>query len=233
MAIKFSVKSLEEVDEALRPQYKAVDANDPTKGFVLDVDGLPQPEDVGALKRSLENAKNERNAAIEKARKAGEDVEAVRKSLDTQMEGLRKQIADAEKKSRDALLDKTITEIATELGGESAAIFVPHLRSRLVIESPDGTDLVRVLGPDGKASALSVQDLKNEFKTSKIFAPVIQAGRASGSGASEGGSSSSGAGGGAGPQVAGFNGVLPANATPAQLTAWLAQQNTPGFVPGT
>ena len=95
MAIKFSIKALEEVDEALRPQYKAVDANDPTKGFVLDVDGLPQPEDVGALKRSLENAKNERNAAIEKARRAGEDVEAVRKSLDTQMEGLRKQIADA------------------------------------------------------------------------------------------------------------------------------------------
>ncbi len=232
MAIKYNIKALEEVEEGLRSQYKAVDANDPSKGFILEVEGLPQPEDVGALKRSLENAKIERNAAIEKARKAGEDVEAVRKSLDSQMEALRKQISDAEAKSRDAMLDKTITEIATELGGESAAIFVPHLRSRLVIESPDGTDLVRVLGPNGKASALSVEDLKNEFKSSKIFAPVIQAGRASGSGASEGGSSTGGAGGGAG-QVAGFNGALPANATPAQLTAWLAQQNTPGFVPGT
>lgn len=233
MAIKFSIKTLEEVDEGLRPQYKAVDANDPTKGFVLDVDGLPQPEDVGALKRSLENAKREKTEAMEKARRAGEDVEAVRKSLDAQMEALRKQISDAENKSRAALLDKKVIELATELGGENALVFVPHIRGRLTIESPDGTDLVRVLGPDGKASALSVEDLKNEFKSSKIFAPVIQAGRASGSGASEGGSSSSGAGGGAGPQVAGFNGVLPANATPAQLTAWLAQQNTPGFVPGT
>jgi len=232
VAIKFSIKTLEEVDEGLRSQYKAVDAADPAKGYVLDVDGLPQPEDVGALKRSLENAKREKTEAMEKARKAGEDVEAVRKSLDSQMEALRKQISEAENKSRAALLDKKVTELATELAGESAPLLVPHIRGRLVVESPDGADLVRVLGPDGKASALSFEDLKNEFKSSKIFAPVIQAGRASGSGASEGGSSTGGAGGGAG-QVAGFNGALPANATPSQLTAWLAQQNTPGFVPGT
>ena len=232
MALKFNIKALEEVDEALRSQYKPADANDATKGFVLDVDGIPQGEDVGALKRSLENAKLEKTAALEKAKKAGEDVEAVRKSLDSQMDALKKQISDAEAKSRGALLDKTVTELATELGGEAAALLVPHLRPRLVVESPDGTDLLRVLGPDGKASALSVEDLKNEFKQSEIFAPVIQAGRASGSGASEGGSSSGGAGGGTG-SVAGFNGMLPANATPAQLTAWLAQQNTPGFTPGT
>lgn len=226
MAIKFNIKALEDVDEGLRSQYKAVDAADPSKGFVLDVDGLPQQEDVGALKRSLEHAKREKAEALEKARKASEDTEAVRSSFDGKIADLQKQIKDVELKARGSLHDKTVSELALELGGAKfAKVLEPHLRSRVSIESPDGTDIVRFLSPDGKASALSREDLKKEFETSEIFAPLIQGGRASGSGTPGGGSSSGGAGGSAG----GSANPLPNNASPADKVAWLRQQNVPGF----
>ena len=193
---------------------------------MLDVDGLPQQEDVGALKRSLEHAKREKAEALEKARKASEDTEAVRSSFDGKIADLQKQIKDVELKARGSLHDKTVSELALELGGAKfAKVLEPHLRSRVSIESPDGTDIVRFLSPDGKASALSREDLKKEFETSEIFAPLIQGGRASGSGTPGGGSSSGGAGGSAG----GSANPLPNNASPADKVAWLRQQNVPGF----
>ena len=198
MAIKFNINALEDVDEGLRSQYKAVDAADPTKGFVLDVDGLPQPEDVGALKRSLENAKREKQEALERLKNSGNstaEFEALRKSSDAKIEALQQQIKDGEKKTRASLLEKTVSEIANELGGaDYAQAFVPHLRGRLAIETADGKDITRVLGNDGKASALSVEDLKNEFKNNKIFQPLIVGGKASGSGATSN-TSNGGAGG--------------------------------------
>lgn len=228
MAIKFNIKALEEVDEGLRSQYKAVDPADPTKGFVLDLEGAPQPEDTGALKRALERVRAEKDEAIAQLKAKGnstEEIEALRKSAEEQISTLKNQIKASETKAREALHDKYVSELASELGGDHAAVLVPHLRQRLVVESPDGTNLLRVLGPDGKASALSVEDLKTEFKNNKIFAPVIQAGRASGSGTPGGGSSNGGAAGGAGKPE------LPKNATATQKVEWLRQQNTPGYTP--
>ena len=228
MAIKFNIKALEDVEEGLRSQYKAVDAADPSKGFVLDVDGLPQQEDVGALKRALDHERSNAKEAIEKARREGNtaEMEALRKSYDGKVADLQKQIKDVELKARGSLHDKTVSELALELGGAKfAKVLEPHLRSRVSIESPDGTDIVRFLSPDGKASALSREDLKKEFETSEIFAPLIQGGRASGSGTPGGGSSSGGAGGSAG----GSANPLPNNPTPADKVAWLRQQNVPGF----
>ena len=228
MAIKHSIAKLEDVDEAIRSHYKAVDAADPSKGFVVDLDGAPQPEDVGPLKRALERLKIEKAEAIELAKKNGvspEEMEALRKSHETIVKELKTKIDQTEAQARSAFHEKTVTELAVELGGDKAALWVPHIASRLVIEAPDGTNLIRVLGKDRKASALSLDDLKNELKNDKLFAPILQAGRASGSGTPGGGSSSGGAGGGAGtPQ-------LPANATAAQKVEWLAKLNTPGFTP--
>lgn len=232
MAIKHNIKTLEEVDEVLRSHYKPVDSTDPTKGFVLDVAGAPAPEDTGALKRALEHVRKEKEDALEALRQKGsttEEMEALRKSSATQIDELRKKITQAEQKERSALLDKTVADIAAELAGQHAGLLVPHLRQRLVIESPDGVNLTRVLGKDLKASALSLDDLKAEVKADPLFAPVLQAGRASGSGTAGSGSSVGGAGGGT--ERVGNLTKLPANATLAQTVDWLAQNQTPGFAP--
>ena len=228
MAVKHTIAKLEDVDEVFRSHYKPVDAADPTKGYQLDIDGAPQQEDTGALKRALEHVRAElkvKEAALKEKGSTSEDLEAVRKSADAKINELRDQIKQAEKRAQAAALDKTVSELAAELAGNRAGLLVPHIAKRLVIESPDGNNIVRVLGKDGKASALSVEDLKNEIKADELFAPVIQAGRATGSGASGSGSSTGGAGGGAGKPA----GELPKNATPAQTVQWLKDQGTPGF----
>jgi hypothetical protein len=228
MAIKHTIAKLEDVDEAFRSHYKPADPADVSKGFVLDLEGAPAPEDTGALKRALERVRAEKDEALAQLKAKGtstEEMEALRKSADEQIKTLKEQIKTSENKAREAFLEKQVTDLATQLAGTRAAVLAPHIRNRLVIEAPDGTNIVRVLGKDGKASALSVEDLVKEIKADELFAPVIQAGRASGSGASGAGSSAGGAGGGAGKPE------LPKNATPAQKVEWLAKQNTPGFTP--
>ena len=232
MALKHKISKIEDVDEIFRSHYKLVDAADLAKGFVLDIDGAPQPEDTGALKRALERVRIEKDEALEALKQQGstkEDIEAIRKSSDAQIKALKDKIADAENKARDAFLNETVSNLASELGGQRAGLLTPHIRQRLVIEFSDGVNIPRVLGKDGKASALSLEDLKNEIKSDELFAPVIQAGRASGSGASGGGSSAGGASGGTG-RVGRFA-PLPQNATAAETAAWLGQHNTPGFGP--
>jgi len=229
MAIKHTIAKLEDVDEGIRSHYKVVDAADPSKGFVVDLDGAPQQEDVGGLKRALERLRIEKAEAIEALKSKGgttEELESLRKSHETIVKELKLKIDQTEGQARSAFKEKTVSELAAELGGENAALWVPHIESRLVIEAPDGTNLIRVLGKDRKASALSLEDLKTELKSDKLFAPILQAGRASGSGTPGGGSSNGGAGGGAGEKA-----KLPVNATPAQKVEWLRSQNTPGYTP--
>ena len=157
---------------------------------------------------------------------SSEELEALRKSHEAIVKELKGKIEASEVSARQSFHKKTVTELAVKLAGENAPLLEPHIHSRIVIEAPDGTNLVRVLGKDGKASALSLDDLVNEFKAEKLYAPILQAGRASGSGTPGGGSNNGGAGGGSGEKA-----KLPANATPAQKVEWLRQQNTPGYTP--
>ena len=220
MAIKHSITNLEEVEEVFRSHYKPVDAADASKGFVLDVEGAPAPEDTTALKNALQRVREERDVAVRDAKKKGEDVDAVRASFEGQIGTLKKELELIGKKAKEATLDKTVVDLATVLAGPHSGLLVPHIRGRLVM---DDNDIIRVLGKDGKASALSLEDLKSEISNDKTFAPVIQAGRASGSGATGGGSSNGGAGGGTGKTT------LPPNATISQKVDWLKQQGVEGF----
>ena len=223
MALKHNISKLEEVEEAFRSHYKAVDAADPEKGFVLDVEGAPQPEDTTALKNALERVRAEKEAATKLAKKNGEDLEAVRASFEPQLETLRKQIKASEEKAKEATFEKTLGDFATSVFGENADVLTPYVKQRLAM---DENNIVRVLGKDGKASALSLEDLKTEFKNDKKFAPFVQAGRSSGSGASDDSNTNGGAGGGG--RVGNFT-KMPENATASELTNWLAQNKTPGF----
>lgn len=223
MALKHTISKLEEVEEAFRSHYKAVDAADPEKGFVLDVEGAPQPEDTTALKNALERVRAEKETALKEAKKKGEDLEAVRASFEPQLETLRKQIKETQEQAKQANFEKALGDFATSVFGQNADVLAPYVKQRLAL---DESGIVRVLGKDGKASALSLEDLKNEFKTDKKFAPFVQAGRSSGSGASDDNNTNGGAG--SAGRVGNFT-KMPENATPAQIVNWLAQNNTQGF----
>lgn len=183
MGLKYKIDKLEDAEENVRGLYAPVDAADPTKGFQLSVEGIPQPEDTAALKNALERERAAKEKALEEARAKGGDVEAIRKDADARIAALQKQVDDVAKESKKAMRDKTAQELASKLFGEHAEVVLPHIQKRLRWADEDGKTIIRVLGADGKASAASLSDLEAEFKANKAFAPILKVGNASGSGA--------------------------------------------------
>jgi hypothetical protein len=90
------------------------------------------------------------------------------------------------------MVDNVATNIANELALQgSANVLLPHVRGRLAVDFVDGNPITRVLGPDGKPSAATLDELKAEFAANEAFAPIIAGSKASGGGA--GGAKSGGA----------------------------------------
>lgn len=169
------------------------------------MEGLPQPknDDVSGLKKKVDELLAEkkasdhkrkeaeeaaRKAAEEAARKAG-DVGALEKSwqekLATTQAEKDAEITRLNSSLTNVLVDNVATTIANELALQgSANVLLPHVRSRLAVDYVDGVPMTRVLGPDGKPSAATIDELKSEFAANTAFAPIIAGSKASGSGAS-------------------------------------------------
>lgn len=200
MKIRITKEEYEALSDELQGAYKA-DGDE----FTLDVEGL---EDTGALKRAKDHEKAQRKAAQEEKKKLQEQLDALHKQMeDLKDEGSRKKgdiealeaswQAKLDKQTKDSeatierltgiLKDKTVeteaVRIATELSGENSALILPHIRSKLGFELTDEGAKVRVLGPDGKPTADSTDDLKNSYFTDPIFAPIVVGSKATGGGA--------------------------------------------------
>lgn len=67
MTLKYQVKTLDGLDEAVAGMYKK-DGD----VYVLAVDGLPQVEDTSALKSALDHEREKRKRAVEDAQQARE-----------------------------------------------------------------------------------------------------------------------------------------------------------------
>ncbi|EBI9418359.1 hypothetical protein DLP04_25075, partial [Salmonella enterica] len=93
------------------------------------------------------------------------------------------------------LVDNVALDLATSLCGEAAPVILPHLKTRLTVETDsDGNPVTRVVDSAGKLSAASLDDLKKEFTGNKLFSALIIDSRASGTGG-EGGEKKPDAGG--------------------------------------
>ncbi|WEM33661.1 head scaffolding protein [Pseudomonas phage PSA-KC1] len=57
---------------------------------------------------------------------------------------------------------------------------MPHIKSRLMADFEGDTPVTRVLDKDGKPSALTIDELANEFVANKDFSAIITASKASG-----------------------------------------------------
>jgi hypothetical protein len=197
-------------------------------------------EDVGPLKRAKEHEAKARKAAEDKVK----ELETTLSEKDTELNGLRegaipKGDVEALKKSYQAKYDKdiatkdatiatlegsvnkhvlqtTVDSLATELFDKNAVIGKPHIAARLKIEVENGEHVVKVLGKDGKPSALTVDDLKKEVLQDKTFSGILVGSRASGGGAS------GGQGGGGAPSDKKFDA---ATVSPKDLVAHLDQKS--------
>jgi hypothetical protein len=194
MALKLKLTKAEHaaLDPKLQAEYKA--AGDE---FVLDA----EIEDTGELKRALDRERLEKKAEKERADKVAKELQDT-KDATARSTGdiatLEKSWKDKEKTNNDAhkaeiekrdnhlkklLVEQVATALAAELGGDNAALLLPHITPRLTADMTGETPFTRVLDKDGKPSALNVEDLKKEISGDARFKAVIIASKASGGGA--------------------------------------------------
>ena len=234
MPLKVKVEKLEDVEEGHRGLY--TEDKEGGGGFKLAVEGL---EDTGALKRAAEHERNEhkatkaalkkledeRKAKEDEARKAKEDaarangdVKALEESWTTKhTQALAAKDAEykplIESLTTDVnrlLIDNVAQNIANELAVEGCAIaLVPHIKARLAVDVRDGERQTVVRDAAGKASALTLDELKKEIAANKAFAPLLASTKASGGGA--GGGKGGGASGAKSLKRADFERLAPAD----------------------
>lgn len=220
---------------ALKGEYKKEGDN-----FVLDLDGYEDPaelkrakdREVEAKKKALEDLKEtkrllkekeDKEAAEaeereqEKLRKKG-DIEAIENSYKEKLakaEEARKKEVEA---VNAAMMTLTVDNVASAIAAEistSPEIILPHIKGRLRGEIAEGKAVTRVLDAKGQPTALSLDELKNEFKGNDSFASIIKASDASGGGAN-------GAGKGAGGFKPGSGKKVDFTKSPKEIAAALA-----------
>lgn len=213
--MKLTWAVLKLIPEASRGAFKQVDATKKADDDATEYDN--GEEDAGALANALKAEKEEKakikakldaadaakaseieaakKKALEDARANG-DFAAIEKDYKDRLAAMEKEKKDmakaAEDRKKSDALDKAADEVANMFTVPKA--MKAFVRERLSVDLVEGEPIVRVL-KDGKASGLSLADLKNEYLTDKDLKGSIAASKASGGG-SGGAPPSGGSGGG-------------------------------------
>jgi len=193
MAIKRKVSKTEY--DALSDANKVLYVENKSRAgeYILDIDGDADNE----LKTALEAIKAEKRelaaklkaledaaeVEAEKKNKGSGDIAALEASYKAKLDKLtaETQAALDAKNSyiRNQLVDNVAMSIASELS-KSPKVLLPHIKARITADLDGDAPSTKVLGADGKLSALTLDDLKKEFKSNPDFAGVIIGNKASG-----------------------------------------------------
>lgn len=141
------------------------------------------------LRRKLKEKEDSEAAARDEAARKSGDLTTLEKSWqekrdkDVAAEVAKRQRAENGLKRQ--LVDNVAQRIANEIS-TAPSLLVEVIKKRLAVEIPtddDGEPLTRVLDTAGKPSAMSVNDLKQEFLDNAEYAAIIKGSSASGGGA--------------------------------------------------
>lgn len=191
MALKKKLTKEEhaKLSDALKAEY--IEDGD---GFRLDVDG---DEDTGALKRAKDREAQLRKDAEKEAKELRERLESIegddarkkgdiatlekswQSKLEKQREEYEAKISKLTSHTTKTLVDNVASQLAHKISN-APAIIMPHIKSRLIADFEGDTPVTRVLDKDGKPSALTIDELANEFVANKDFSAIITASKASG-----------------------------------------------------
>lgn len=192
MALKKKITKAE--FEKLADHFKSEYIED-GDGYRLDVAG---EEDTGALKRAKDRESQLRKEAEQRAKEAEEKLASLegddaRKKGDiaTLEKAWQKKIEDAELAAKTkidklsdytkkSLVDTVALSIASKIS-TSPALLLPHIKQRLQADLDGEEPKTVVLDKTGKPSALTAEDLANEFVANKEFSAIITASKGSGS----------------------------------------------------
>lgn len=191
MALKKKITKEEHAKLADALKFEYVEDGD---GFRLDVDG---DEDTGPLRRAKDREAQLRRDAEKRAKEAEERLAEIegddarkKGDISTLEKSWQKKLDDANAASQakidkltahttKSLVDNVALSIATKISN-APSIILPHIRARLQANFDGDEPTTVILGKDGKASAMTVEELSAEFVANKDFSAIITASKASG-----------------------------------------------------
>lgn len=166
------------------------------EGFQLAIEGLPDFDGMQSKLDKLLDEKKKGDEAktqaektaqeeAEKAARLSGDIAALDKSWGEKL----KQAQDAHQadkarygsKLNELMVGNVAQQLAAKLFGANAGVLEHHVKSRITLEEGENGEFkTRVLGLDGKPSALTTDDLEKEFSGNKTFAPFLVTTKAQG-----------------------------------------------------
>jgi len=169
--------------------------------FQLEVEGLPEVEDVSGLKKNLADLLTEKKEAkrladeatasaaeiktaadLAAANKSG-DLDAINKSWQEKFDKQSEQITSLNGALNKSTSGATAISMAASMSVKgSESILADAITSRLKTNFEDGVATTVVLDAQGKPSALTVDELKAEFMSNAAYAPLIIGSKAGGGG---------------------------------------------------
>lgn len=208
MALKSIVENLDEVQKEFQGLY----VKDEAAGiYRLDLEQDPNAnkeaeelrKERERLREQNERLLQEKKKEQEKARQAEEERARREKDVETLErtwnERHQKELAEAQQRTNmlmgaleSQMVNGVALRIATEIS-DSPDLILPHVQSRLRASEENGRWVTRVVDVAGNATAMSVEELAEQIKSEKRFAPLIRGTKAAGGGANGG---NGGAGGG-------------------------------------
>lgn len=199
---KFKVESLEGVDEKFHELYEQKDG-----AYFLKVSGVIPESEIDGLKASrdallaekkeqqrlAQEAENEKlrieREALEEAARQKGDWQALEDSYKAKLAEKETEFTSQAENLRKQVYKLTVGDQALKLASEiskshAIGIMTPFIEQRLTL---DENNNVRVLDLQGKPSAMTIDDLKQEFKANAMFQDIVVANNSSGGGATGGG----------------------------------------------
>lgn len=177
LAFKINKAKYEALSDELKGEYVAGDKDGE---FVLDVNGLPEPEDTGPLKRALESEKNKHKDTKAKLADAETKI-AEFPNVDELKAGHEKEVGKYKKFTETALIDGVANELAGKIS-TAPKLLAPHIKARLVADMSGDEPVTKVL-KDGKPSDMTIDQLREEVVANPDFKAILIGSKASGGGA--------------------------------------------------
>ena len=141
------------------------------------------------LDKITEAEQTNKESGLEAEKKYDELLELKSTQFDEKISAATVKADNAERALKASMINAAVTSLAVELAGASAELLKPHLMARFQVNLLEGNYVLQITDATGKISALSREQLSEEFRANKMFKPLLK-GRDSSGGGSQGGSGS-------------------------------------------
>ena len=138
------------------------------------------------LDKITELEQSNKESGLEAEQKYVELLELKTGQFDEKLTAATTKSDNAERALKASMINAAVTSLAVELGGENAELLKPHLIARFQVNLVESNYVLQITDKTGKISALTRDQLSEEFRANKMFKPLLKGREASGGGSGGG-----------------------------------------------